>query len=228
MKPIILFVDDEPNIIEGLKRSLVGEPYTILSANSANEALFILEKERVDVVISDEQMPGMSGSEFLAAVRRDYPHTIRIMLTGQGNLNVAIQAINHGEIYQFLTKPCDAKQLAQTIKKALLLRRLTEDTTKLLEVARKQHLLLLELEENYTGTTTVCTKDSFWPVSVFDTDVEALMKEVKDLITNFNIYCCRMKTIKQKIRPAKNRKADKAKRGDIPVKQVCLSNCSRR
>ena len=75
----VIFVDDKPAITDALKRALRKEPYEILTANSAAEALAILAEIQVDVVVSDEMMPGMSGSEFLAVVRRRYPDTIRII-----------------------------------------------------------------------------------------------------------------------------------------------------
>ncbi|MFQ5580789.1 MAG: response regulator, partial [Nitrospiria bacterium] len=78
----VLFVDDEPRILEGLKNRLHKEPYTILLATSGEEGLETLENHPVDLVVSDEQMPGMCGSEFLTAVCREYPETIRITLTG--------------------------------------------------------------------------------------------------------------------------------------------------
>jgi len=75
-----------------LKDALANEPYDILSAASAEEALPILDREQVDVVISDEKMPGMSGSEFLAIVRQEYPDTVRMILTGHASLESAIRA----------------------------------------------------------------------------------------------------------------------------------------
>lgn len=115
----VLFVDDEPLVTEALKRSLSEEEYKILTANSADEALDILAREPVDVVVADEKMPGMSGSEFLAAVCQEHPDTIRIMLTGQASLEAAVRSINEGEIYRFLTKPWNKDNLAITIRQAL-------------------------------------------------------------------------------------------------------------
>ena len=86
MQHKVLFVDDEPNGTKALKRALRREPYDILSAGSADESLEMLERESVDVVVSDENMPGMTGSEFLAVVYEKYPDTIRIILTGHASL----------------------------------------------------------------------------------------------------------------------------------------------
>jgi response regulator RpfG family c-di-GMP phosphodiesterase len=104
-------VDDEPLITTTLKRVLRKEPYDICTANSGAEALQILARKPVDVIVSDERMPGMSGSEFLAVARQQYPDTARIILTGQANLEAAIRAINEGAICRFLTKPCKEDDL---------------------------------------------------------------------------------------------------------------------
>ena len=119
MQPRVLLVDDEPHVTEALKRVLREEAYDIRTASSARTALQILARETVDVVVSDERMPGMSGSEFLATVRRSYPNTVRILLTGHANLEAAVRAINEGEIYRFLTKPCKEADLTRAIEHAL-------------------------------------------------------------------------------------------------------------
>lgn len=151
----VLFVDDEPRVTESLKRALRKEPYEILSANSANEGLKVLAREPVDVVISDEKMPGMPGSEFLAVVRKLYPETIRIILTGGASMEAAIRAINEGEIYRFLTKPCNEVDLAITIRQALQLKDLMVISRRLLEKNKHQSVLLQDLEKKYPGITKV-------------------------------------------------------------------------
>ncbi|HXG18064.1 MAG TPA: hybrid sensor histidine kinase/response regulator [Methylomirabilota bacterium] len=119
MQPCVLLVDDEPLITTTLKRVLRKEPYDICTANSGAEALQILARKPVDVIVSDERMPGMSGSEFLAVARQQYPDTVRIILTGQANLEAAIRAINEGAICRFLTKPCKEDDLTFAINEAL-------------------------------------------------------------------------------------------------------------
>ena len=115
----VLFVDDEPDLTEGVRCALRKEPYEILTANSAQEALGILETTEIDVVVSDEGMPEMRGSEFLSIVRRDYPQTIRMILTGQASLDAAVDAINKAEIYRFLLKPCPPSALALCLEQAI-------------------------------------------------------------------------------------------------------------
>ena len=151
----VLFVDDEPALLEGLRRSLRREPYDLITADSAAAALEILGRTSVDVVVSDESMPGMAGSEFLTVVCRRYPETIRIMLTGNASLDVAVRAINQGEIYRFLMKPCSPRDLAYTIKTALELKILRLESTRLLAAARHRGSILSELERRNPGITHV-------------------------------------------------------------------------
>jgi signal transduction histidine kinase/CheY-like chemotaxis protein len=119
MQPRVLFVDDEPRVTKALKRALREEPYTILTASSAREALQLLAHEPVDLVVADERMPGMPGSELLAWVCRTYPDTVRILLTGHASLETAVRAINEGGISRFLTKPCKEGELIFAIQQAL-------------------------------------------------------------------------------------------------------------
>jgi DNA-binding NtrC family response regulator len=114
----ILIVDDQPLILDVLKK-LLSPTYQVIVAQSAIEALDLLAKQSVDVVISDERMPQMPGSEFLSIVRERYPQTMRIILTGHASLESAIKAINQAQIFRFLTKPCNRDELLQTVKSAL-------------------------------------------------------------------------------------------------------------
>ena len=144
MNHTVLLVDDEPNVLEGLTRVLRKEPYEILTANSAVEAAELLEDNGVDLIISDEEMPGMSGTEFLARVARDYPDVVGIVLTGHPTLPAALRAINEGKVYQFFTKPCNEIDLAITIRRALEQKDLLAKSRELLEVTKRQSALIEE------------------------------------------------------------------------------------
>jgi DNA-binding NtrC family response regulator len=102
-----------------------------MTADSAAKALDILANTPVDVVVSDERMPGMLGSEFLKRVRDAYPDIVRIMLTGEAGLPAAVRAINEGPLYRFLNKPLSPDELAQTIRKALQMKLMMEQNTDL-------------------------------------------------------------------------------------------------
>jgi len=185
-KDTVLLVDDEPYVVEGLQHQLHKEGYKILTATSADEALKLLAKTAVDVVVSDEQMPKMRGSEFLAIVCKNYPKTVRIILTGQASLDAAIRAINEGEIYRFLTKPCNPKDLAQTIRQALQLNTLKHESARLLAAARGQQKILSDLEQDYPGISKI-RESQGGEIILEDTDVDidSLIEEINSEISLF-------------------------------------------
>ncbi len=127
MKHQILFVDDEPRILEGLKRMLrpMRRDWEMSFANGGKEALAFLEHTAVDVVVSDVRMPVINGVQLLTQVKNLYPHTIRILLSGQSDEEMTLSAI--GPVHQYLNKPCDANILKSTITRACALRDLLND-----------------------------------------------------------------------------------------------------
>ena len=114
----VLVVDDEPGILSALKRVLRRDGYEILAASSAKEGLRILGDHDVQVILSDQRMPEMSGTEFLSRVRDLYPETIRIILSGYTDLESIADAINRGSIYKFLTKPWEDDLLRENVREA--------------------------------------------------------------------------------------------------------------
>jgi len=110
-KGSILFVDDEINILDALTRSVRGLNLKVYSANSAKEGISILEQKDIDIVISDKNMPGMGGNEFLQEVARRWPETVRIMLTAYTELNSVMDAINTGRVWSFMQKPWNNDEL---------------------------------------------------------------------------------------------------------------------
>ncbi|NVD97874.1 EAL domain-containing protein [Massilia sp. BJB1822] len=114
----ILLLDDEANIVRALGRALRSDGYKILAAVNAEEAFRLLAVNEVQVVVSDQRMPDMSGTEFLSRVKDLYPDTIRIVLSGYADLESVIDAINRGAIYRFFTKPWDDEQLRACIREA--------------------------------------------------------------------------------------------------------------
>lgn len=151
----ILLVDDEPSVLSSLKRVFIDEPYTIFTAQSAQEGLKLLREKKIKLVISDEQMPGMSGSEFLSIVRRDFPGAIRIILTGHASISAAMKAINEGEIYRFFTKPWDDLNLLFSVKDALEKYDLEENNKELLKTVKRQTIEIKSLEKQFPGISDV-------------------------------------------------------------------------
>jgi diguanylate cyclase (GGDEF)-like protein/PAS domain S-box-containing protein len=114
----LLIVDDEENILAALRRLLRREGFRVLTANSGKEGLDLLAVNRVQVIISDQRMPGMSGTEFLAIAKELYPDTIRMILSGYADLTAVTDSVNQGEVYKFMTKPWDDSSLKAIIREA--------------------------------------------------------------------------------------------------------------
>jgi two-component system probable response regulator PhcQ len=119
MERAVLFVDDDQSLLHGLTRALRQQPYRIYTARSAEEAMAALSAHAVDVLVTDEKMPGLSGGDLVVWVAKHYPQVTRIVFTGHATRETAIRAINEGEVYRYLTKPCDCIALALAIRKAL-------------------------------------------------------------------------------------------------------------
>ena len=115
----VLFVDDEPEITEAIRIALRSEPFTVYTANSAEDGLDLLRHEPIDVVVSDERMPGLSGAQFLTAVRAEYPMTSRIILTGQATVEATIAAVNDAKVFRVLTKPCPVDEIVACLHAAI-------------------------------------------------------------------------------------------------------------
>lgn len=141
----ILLVDDDPMILSGLRRGLHDEPFRVLTAQSGSEGLEIAQRQPIDAVISDQDMPGLDGISFLKRVREVHPLSVRFMLTGKPSLDVAMDAVNLGEITRFLTKPCDVQDLAVSLRQALAHKDLLEEARKLLAKAQEQERLISNL-----------------------------------------------------------------------------------
>jgi DNA-binding NtrC family response regulator len=148
-------VDDEPHILAGLRRVLHKEPYHLLCACSVQEAWGYLRAQPVHAVITDQDMPGMRGTVFLAHLCQAFPDTVRFMLTGKPTLEVAIQAINDGAIHRFFTKPCHDVDLIMTLRQALQQHDLVVAARHLLPIVRGQSAALEQLESTYPGITKV-------------------------------------------------------------------------
>jgi len=121
MDSTILLVDDEQNVLSSLKRVLEEDGYKILTAKSGLEGLKLLENNpSIQIIISDQRMPNMTGAEFLAQVKKLYPQTIRIILSGYSDFDAVKDAINEGSIYKYLNKPWDNDLMLSMVKDAFL------------------------------------------------------------------------------------------------------------
>lgn len=142
----ILCIDDEQNVLRSLTRLFLDDPYEILTAPSGAEGLLILAQSgTVPVVISDYRMPGMNGVEFLGEVRKRWPETVRIVLSGYADTGAIISAINEGQIYRFVAKPWNDDELRVTVANAL----------ERYELGRKNHELTEELRRKNNELTAL-------------------------------------------------------------------------
>jgi response regulator RpfG family c-di-GMP phosphodiesterase len=133
MNQRVLFVDDEPNVLEGIQRTL-RKQLELQTASSGAEALRLIgESGPFAVVVSDMRMPAMNGAQFLAKVREREPDTVRMILSGQSDLEATIAAVNEGHIYRFLTKPCPTDRLLAAVEDGLNQHRLLTAEKVLLE-----------------------------------------------------------------------------------------------
>ncbi len=113
----LLVVDDEPDVVKSVK-DLLRLDYTVFTATRAVDGLKIMEENEIQVVMTDQRMPGMSGVEFLKNVRVAYPETVRLLFTGYADIKAVIDAINAGSVYRYITKPWDPDELQTVIREA--------------------------------------------------------------------------------------------------------------
>lgn len=114
----VLFVDDEPNILSAYRRNLRGQFYILTSDNPYTALALIRENNDIGVIVSDYNMPEMKGVEFLKKAQEILPNAVRILLTGYADIQIAMNAINEGNIFRFLTKPCDTDVMMKTLTQA--------------------------------------------------------------------------------------------------------------
>lgn len=148
-------VDDEPYVLKAFERALRKEPYTLMTAPGGEEGLNLLDARDVSLVISDYNMPRMNGLAFLKTVKQRYPSILAIMLTGQAEIQIAVQAINEAGVYKFIQKPWDDADLKITILRALESIDLVTERDRLMQKVKSRDAILQELERKHPGITRV-------------------------------------------------------------------------
>ena len=135
----ILLVDDEPRILQALRRTLHWDGYQIFTATNAHDALELMKVDPVDLVVSDNMMPGTTGIQLFAQLVKLWPDTVRVMLTGLSDHEIALRALEQGSIFRFLTKPWDDVDLRITVRQALEHRTLKLESRHLLDFMDRRH-----------------------------------------------------------------------------------------
>lgn len=181
----ILFVDDEINILSALKRLFHPLGYRILTAESGAQGLEILERESVNLVVSDMRMPEMNGAQFLEKVREKWPETVRILLTGYTEISATIDAINKGQIYHYLSKPWQDSDIIPTIKHALHQQMLEREKQRLEELTHRQNEELKDLNANLEQKVEARTEEVRQTMKLLEVAHNSLKKS---FVTSIQVF----------------------------------------
>lgn len=193
----ILLVDDDPKVINSLKRILNKREYRLLSATTSKDAIHILQNNKIDLLICDQKMPGILGIEILKYSKTIQPDMIRILITGYSDIDVITQAINEGSIFYYFAKPWNNKEVISVVEKALEYKREQEGKKSLYDVLtfNKEHLMDVSNKLNFLND--LINSDSLQKAG------ESINKEGLDYIKpdgNQNQHSLNERAIQHKIR----------------------------
>jgi DNA-binding NtrC family response regulator len=182
MEHTVLLVDDDQNVLHGLARALRLQPYQLYMAGSGEEAMLILKSREVDVIVADEQMPGMSGSDLLAWVADNCPDVMRIVLTGHPTVETTIRAINEGGVHQFFTKPCNPALLGVAIRKAMEHKDLLVENRRLANLNRRQMKQLEQYSRDLRILTSIVSQDIQEPLRTISRSCRLIQEQYDDIL----------------------------------------------
>jgi DNA-binding NtrC family response regulator len=154
-KKTILVVDDDEAILPVLDVTLRAAGYRVVVTTRPTEALELIAREAVDILVSDVDMPLLDGLELVSKVKKDFPWVVRILLTAHGTVDVAMEAINRGEVFRFITKPWSRKVLTATLESASARSDELRAVADVTAAATRRAAKLDELEARYPGIATV-------------------------------------------------------------------------
>jgi response regulator RpfG family c-di-GMP phosphodiesterase len=181
----ILFVDDEANILSSLKRLFRPLGYTIFTAEGGAQGLEIMERETIDLVVSDMRMPEMNGAQFLEKVREKWPDTVRILLTGYAEIGATIDAINKGQIYRYVSKPWEDNDITLIVRHALQQKILEREKLRLEELTLRQNEELKDLNANLEQKVLSRTEEVRQAMSFLEVAHDGLKKS---FITSVRVF----------------------------------------
>lgn len=160
----VLLVDDDENLLCGLRRALHRQPFQIFTARCGAEALSLLKTHNIDVIVADERMPDLNGSELLAWVAENCPQVMRIVLTAYAEAGSAIKAINEAGVFRYFTKPCNEARLAAAIHQAIEEKAALQKRCSLLETQEQQLRDLQRAMQDFVLQMRVITQDLNRPI----------------------------------------------------------------
>ena len=151
----VLVVDDDAPILKAIRRVLRREECRVLTASSADKGMALLAQEDIQIVISDKNMPRTDGLVFLKQVKSEFPQVLTIMLTGNADLNSAVEAINAAGVFKYLVKPWDDDDLRFTVREALAFVRRQHAGFSSRYDAKSNDIVRRDLEKDFPGITHV-------------------------------------------------------------------------
>ncbi|WP_424191554.1 HD domain-containing phosphohydrolase [Ampullimonas aquatilis] len=157
--PSLLLVDDEPNILQALRRLFRAQGYQITLAHGGQEALDIMQSQSFDLVISDMRMPEMNGAQFLAQAYQKWPETMRILLTGYADIASTVEAINDGHIFRYIAKPWQDADILLVVKQALEMKLLAEEKLRLERLTQQQNEQLKQFNQTLEAKVKARTSE---------------------------------------------------------------------
>lgn len=192
-RPVVLLIDTHPDVLERLAQLLRLESFELCSATTAVEALAILARQPVDLVMSAARLPDMDGATLLAQIHRDYPHTVRLLLTGETDLSLIIKAINEGQIYRYLSKPWKDEELLLALRQSLAHQHSERERLRLEQLIRQQNEELRQLNASLEKRVVSRTSELQQTADMLDLAYEELKHsyatgtEVFSLLANLRL-----------------------------------------
>jgi response regulator RpfG family c-di-GMP phosphodiesterase len=182
MKRVVLLVDDDADVLHILSRHLRDEPCQVYTARSGEEAVDLLKTRQVHVVVADERMPAMQGTDLLELIAAKYPEVVRIVLTGCATIESALRAINEGGVWRFLTKPCSQAVLAATVREALEHQVRLRESQSLLEKNRWEAAELARRRAELTIARRILDRDLHKPAEKMCGSLRVLCEQYADVL----------------------------------------------
>lgn len=156
----VLFVDDEPNVVEALRRVLLDEPYEVRTCTDPEQALEQILSNAPTVVVADYYMPKMNGPALLKKVREIDKDIVRIILTGKPDVTAVLDSVKEGAVYRFILKPWDDEELIMNLRQAIDYSRLVGERNTLLREVSEHRQTLETLEQSHPGISKLPEQDA--------------------------------------------------------------------
>lgn len=192
-RPTVLLIDAHQAVLDQLRQLLKLEPFELVSATGARQALSILAAQPVDLVVSAARLPDIDGATLLAQIHHAYPHTVRILLTGETDLTLMIKAINEGQIYRYLRKPWNDDELLQALRQSLSHQHAERERLRLEQLIRQQNDELKQLNASLEKRVAARTAELQQTADMLDLAYEELKHsyatgtEVFSLLANLRL-----------------------------------------